>query len=90
MPAFNREEQTQLEELFERQSNITRVSEGNRPIQLSVENQRTNNSWGGPMNEKSDHITRVDSLDVNGFALDRRGGQFDERIVPSCVRSPSR
>ena len=78
IPTFNREVQTQWEEIFERQTNITRVSEGSRPRQLSVENQRTNKSWGDPMNEKSDHITRVYSLNVNGFALDRRGGQFDE------------
>ena len=78
IPASNSELQTQWKDFFARQSTRTRVTEGSRPIQLSVENQRTNSPWGDLLNEKSDHVTRVYSLNVNGFALDRRGGQFDE------------
>ena len=65
-------------DFFARQSAILREADGNRPIQLSIENQRTNNPWGDPLVKKSDNITRIYSLNVNGFTLDRRGGQFDE------------
>jgi hypothetical protein len=44
---------------------------------LTTQNQRTNESWGDPMNEKPSHCTRIHIQNVNGLTLDSRGGQFD-------------
>jgi hypothetical protein len=55
-----------------------RVRDGNRPIRLSLENQRANVHWGDELREKSDTVTRMYVLNVHGLSLDRRGGQFDE------------
>jgi hypothetical protein len=60
------------------QANSSRIQDGNRPIQLSVENQRQNTSWGDSMDAKHESVTRVYALIVNGLTLDRRGCQFDE------------
>ena len=49
--------QSEWTEFFARQSALSRQSEGNRPIQLSIENQRTNDPWGDPLTEKSDNTT---------------------------------
>ena len=48
-----------------------------RPIQLTPENQLANDSWGDEMTEKPDDVTRVYAMNVNGLALDRRGGRYD-------------
>ena len=40
-------------------------------------NNRTNAPWGDPLAPKENNITRIYSLNLNGLALDRRGGQFD-------------
>ena len=55
-----------------------RVSDGNRPIQLSIENQRANVHWGDELGEKPDTSTRIYVLNVHGLSLDRRGGRFDD------------
>ena len=60
------------------QSNSSRIRDGHRPIQLSVENQRTNSPWGDPLEAKSEATTRIYALNLNGLTLDRRGGQFDD------------
>ena len=54
-----------------------KVQGGNRPIVLSVENQKSNTEWGDPIEQKSATTTRIYGLNVNGLSLDRRGGQFD-------------
>jgi exonuclease III len=60
-------------------TNSTRpMLSGSRAVQLSVENQRVNTAWGDLLEEKTDNVTRVYCLNVNGFTLDRRGGQFEE------------
>jgi hypothetical protein len=67
--------------LFQASKNVAddiRVLDGNRPIQLSIENQRTNEIWGDGLMEKSDHTTRLCALNVHGLSLDRKGGQFDD------------
>ena len=53
-------------------------SRANRPIVLTASNQRMNRSWGDSLTEKEHTITRIYTLNVNGFTLDRRGGQFDD------------
>jgi hypothetical protein len=55
-----------------------RVRDGNRPIQLSIENQRENVHWGDELGEKPDNVTRMYVLNVHRLSLDRRGGQFDD------------
>jgi exonuclease III len=54
------------------------VANGNRPIILSIENQRANEPWGDPLTAKPDNITRIYGLNVNGLKLDQQGGQLDE------------
>jgi hypothetical protein len=44
---------------------------------LSVENQRSNTSWGNPLEKKPDKVTRLYGMNVNGLRLDKRGGQLD-------------
>jgi exonuclease III len=50
----------------------------NRAIVLTAHNQRTNKAWGDTLEEKDCTTTRIYALNVNGFTLDRRGGQFNE------------
>ena len=50
--------------------------DGNRPVVLSVENQRVNTHWGDILLEKPESVTRIYSMNVNGLSLDRRGGKF--------------
>ena len=54
-----------------------RRSDESRPIQLTRNNQRRNDPWGDELNEKPDDVTRVYAMNVNGLALDRRGGRYD-------------
>lgn len=54
------------------------VPDGNRPINLSLENQRDNEAWGDRLQEKPTGITRLYALNLNGLSLDQRGGQFDD------------
>jgi exonuclease III len=58
-------------------SRQTNVTDGHRPIILSVENQRINESWGDTLMEKQTHVTRIYGMNVNGLSLDKRGGQLD-------------
>ena len=81
-PLLNTQEQLQQaqviwEEMF-RTSQESNATDGHRPIILSVENQRANKEWGDPLQEKSDQITRLYGMNVNGLRLDKRGGQLDE------------
>ncbi len=50
----------------------------NRSIVLTEINRRSNYPWGDQLVDKDGTTTRVYALNVNGFTLDRRGGQFDE------------
>lgn len=49
----------------------------NREIALTTINMRSNVYWGDELNEKADDIIRILAANVNGFTLDRRGGQYD-------------
>ena len=44
---------------------------------LTNNNQQFNAPWGDPLGEKLASVTRIYSLNLNGIALDKRGGQFD-------------
>jgi hypothetical protein len=44
---------------------------------LTQANQRSNIAWGDELQEKADDIFRVYGVNVNGFQIDRMGGQFD-------------
>jgi hypothetical protein len=44
---------------------------------LTNNNQQFNDPWGDLLGEKLGSVTRIYSLNLNGIALDRRGGQFD-------------
>jgi exonuclease III len=59
----------------QRRSQHSRKADG--PIVLTHNNQQMNTPWGDPLSEKMENVTRVYSLNVNGLALDRRGGQFE-------------
>jgi hypothetical protein len=52
------------------------TTDNQRPIVLSVENQRANSCgaihWG-----EQDGVTRLYGMNVNGLRLDKRGGQMD-------------
>jgi exonuclease III len=58
----------------------------NRNTQLNTQNMRTNDSWGDELSEKRDDTIRVMAANVNGFTLDRRGGQYDNycRIIKAA------
>ena len=62
--------------MFQSHTN-TPNADGNRPIALSVENQRSNEPWGDELGPKSESITRIYGMNVNGLRLDQRGGQLD-------------
>ena len=49
----------------------------NREIVLTTINMRTNVYWGDELKEKAGDTIRVLAANVNGFSLDRRGGQYD-------------
>ena len=70
--------QTLWAEMFRTTSEaIVAPADGNRPIILSLENQKANAAWGDVLNEKPQTITRVYGMNVNGLCLDQRGGQLD-------------
>ncbi|KAI2512752.1 hypothetical protein MHU86_1540 [Fragilaria crotonensis] len=77
-PTALQEATTQWTNLFQRRrGQDLPVPDGNRPILLTIENQRANEPWGDTLQEKSEHHTRIYAMNVNGLSLDRRGGQFD-------------
>ena len=49
----------------------------NREIVLTADNMRMNTFWGDELEEKGENVLRVYVANVNGFSLDRRGGQYD-------------
>ena len=49
----------------------------NRTPILTTHNQQMNVPWGDLLQAKSTNVTRVYALNLNGIALDRRGGQFE-------------
>jgi hypothetical protein len=61
--------------LFQEQRLRNQNSDMRRTI-LTTHNHQTNSPWGDPITQKRDTITRVYALNLNGIALDRRGGQF--------------
>ncbi len=72
------QDQTQWNNLFQRRrTHVTLVPDGNRPIVLTTDNQRANEPWGDTLQEKPDDHIQIYAMNVNGFSLDRRGGQFD-------------
>lgn len=80
-PRFSPLQQAQIDWnsfFLAQQSHSSRIRDGNRQIQLSVENQRTNSQWGDPLEEKSESTTRIYALNLNRLTIDRRGGQFDD------------
>ena len=73
-----RQAQTQWTNFFQRRRATTpRIPDGTRPLILTNENQRANEPWGDTLQEKEAHHLRIYAMNVNGFTLDRRGGQFD-------------
>jgi hypothetical protein len=68
--------QTLWAKMFRTSQAIT-PADGNRPIILSRENQRSNAAWGDNLSIKSPTVTRVNGMNVNGLSLDQRGGQLD-------------
>ena len=48
---------------------------------LTVTNSQANDPWGDNMSEKPKNCTRIHVQNVNGFNLDRRGGQFDHYCI---------
>jgi hypothetical protein len=65
--------QTLWAEMFRTTSEaIVAPADGNRPIILSLENQKANAAWGDVLNEKPQTITRVYGMNVNGLCLDQR------------------
>ena len=75
-PTMLQQAQTHWAAIFQ-QPRVNQIPDGNRPVLLSVANQRTNCPWGDAMDKKSATATRIYGLNVNGLTLDRRGGQFD-------------
>jgi exonuclease III len=54
-----------------------RPSTHSSTITLSVDNMRTNSSWGDQiLEQKPDNATRIYCQNVNGFKLDKEGGQY--------------
>jgi hypothetical protein len=48
-----------------------------KPSVLTMHNSHSNDPWGDVLSEKPSHCTRIHVQNVNGFNLDRCGGQFD-------------
>jgi hypothetical protein len=44
---------------------------------MTEQNSRTNHAWGDELSEKEEGLVRVYATNLNGFSLDRRGGQYD-------------
>lgn len=51
--------------------------EGQRSMSALHVKNRENASWGDPLTTKANNVIRVYSLNLNGLALDRRGGQYN-------------
>ena len=49
----------------------------NREIVLTTINRRSKVYWGDELKEKAEDTIRIPAANVNGFTLDRRGGQYD-------------
>jgi exonuclease III len=49
----------------------------NREIRLTTVNARENVHWGDELQEKATDTIRILAANVNGFSLDRMGGQYD-------------
>ena len=62
----------------QRIENGTEIQSVHRETNISRANQRTNKYWGDELQAKEVGTLRVYSGNVNGFTLDRRGGQFDQ------------
>jgi hypothetical protein len=62
---------------WRRTENSTEIQSAHRETNISRANQRTNKYWGDELKAKEEGTLRVYSGNVNGFTLDRRGGQFD-------------
>ena len=71
-----RRAQGQWASLFKNQKQRD-TQRNDRNIVLTNQNQQMNTHWGDPLGEKGENVTRIYSLNLNGIALDRRGGQFD-------------
>ena len=57
--------------------NNTTTQRSNSIIALSAENMQTNSHWGDHIEQqKSEDATRIYSQNVNGFKLDKEGGQY--------------
>jgi hypothetical protein len=69
-----------------RTSQETTPSDGHRPTVLSVENQRSNESWGDQLAGKPDNVTRIYGMNVNGLTLDQKGGQLD--VLCKVINEP--
>jgi hypothetical protein len=54
-----------------------RESNVNREIFLTHSNMKSNVQWGDVLEDKGEDIFRVYCANVNGFTLDRMGGQYD-------------
>ena len=68
--------QTEWRKIFSQTIDDTGSQRVNREIQISVENQRSNQTWGDELLPKGQGMFRVYASNVNGFTLDRRGGQL--------------
>jgi hypothetical protein len=68
--------QTEWRKIFSQTIDDTGSQRVNREIQISVENQRSNQTWGDELLPKGRGMFRVYASNVNGFTLDRRGGQL--------------
>jgi hypothetical protein len=53
------------------------ASKVNREIMLTTVNTRANACWGDELKEKAEDTIRVLAANVNGFSLDKMGGQYD-------------
>ena len=49
-----------------------------RPVVLSIDNMKHNDSWGDRLGPKDELHTRIYAINVNGISVDRRGGTFDD------------
>ena len=68
--------QTEWRTMFSSQTD-TQAPKANREIAITEENMRVNNVWGDELKEKMENTLRVYAGNINGFSLDRRGGQYD-------------
>lgn len=71
--------QVEWSKIFDQQQNHKRREEFRTrdPVFKHCGN-KTNDKWGDEMEEKERGVLRIYSQNVNGFTLDRRGGQFGD------------